>query len=183
MDSLAEDVQKAGKPEVKKKDGEDGSKGEKRREIDRRVSNGGGGARDLHQMECYNCHRYGHTARDCGVARVQSPTSMWNPSAVRCYKCDRVGHLARECRTEAKIRCFICNHEGHRAAQCWESPQKQENWSGPNRGPWGRPVLEKGPKKMSLALQIPKRQSRYTMRMGEKQPYVVEESTSTDSSN
>nr|GEU72267.1 ribonuclease H-like domain-containing protein [Tanacetum cinerariifolium] len=64
-------------------------------------------------VECYNCHKRGHFARECRALRNQerflkrtgrklivngNETIGFNKSNVECYNCHKRGHFARECR-------------------------------------------------------------------------------------
>ncbi|GJY22104.1 ribonuclease H-like domain-containing protein [Tanacetum coccineum] len=56
---------------------------------------------DKSKVECYNCHKKGHFAKECKSGRNQGKRSY-----VECYNYHRKGHFAKECksgRNEGKI--------------------------------------------------------------------------------
>nr|GFB54122.1 hypothetical protein [Tanacetum cinerariifolium] len=53
---------------------------------------------DMAKVECYNCHRKGHFARECRSPKDSRRTT------VECYNCHRKGHFARECRSPKDSR-------------------------------------------------------------------------------
>ncbi|KAJ1434907.1 Zinc finger, CCHC-type [Sesbania bispinosa] len=47
-----------------------------------------GGRTNTNNIECYNCGKYGHVAKDC--------------YSVKCYNCGKLGHISKDCRSEKK---------------------------------------------------------------------------------
>ena len=45
------------------------------------------------EVECYNCNKMGHIARDCLEEKAGNPD-------VQCYNCKDMGHFARDCTYE-----------------------------------------------------------------------------------
>ncbi|KAJ1436780.1 Zinc finger, CCHC-type [Sesbania bispinosa] len=43
---------------------------------------------NTNNIECYNCGKYGHVAKDC--------------YSVKCYNCGKLGHISKDCRSEKK---------------------------------------------------------------------------------
>lgn len=54
----------------------------------KRVSHNGGKLQQQRGVQCFNCHQYGHMAKQC---------KKKNNSARKCYNCSEVGHLANNC--------------------------------------------------------------------------------------
>nr|GFB17255.1 hypothetical protein [Tanacetum cinerariifolium] len=68
---------------------------------------------NMSKVECYNCHRKGHFARECrspkdslrnGAAEPQRRSVPVDTSKVECYNCHRKGHFARKCRSPKDSR-------------------------------------------------------------------------------
>ncbi len=60
-------------------------------------------SRQRHTIECYNCHKFGHTAKECYAN-------------VTCANCQYKGHRESSCRNQSW--CTYHNKIGHRTADC-----------------------------------------------------------------
>lgn len=94
---------------------------------DREDRGGRGGDRN-NDIQCYNCQKYGHMARDCKKGNPFFHSGRDRPT--ECYNCHKEGHIARECpegdkreggnREDRKktIECHNCHEVGHFARDC-----------------------------------------------------------------
>ena len=89
--------------------------------------------RSINNVECFNCHNYGHVAANCRSRLFQSQTSRFYTDRYSgffkgyCFSCRRFGHKAADCnrgknrRTQydsyayfsSHARCYACNKYGH----------------------------------------------------------------------
>lgn len=97
-----------------------------------------GGNEKRKEMDCFECHEYGHLVRDCPVrAEKNAVRNQERLEDKKCYKCDEAGHIARDCsnklqnsppaRAIENMECYQCKQKGHRARDCELRIEKQRS--------------------------------------------------------